>query len=354
MRDSFLMRRVGAVAVTVVVAAALLLGGWWAGRAALEPPSDPLAAPAPVSLEVVAGTVGRSLPLSATAQWETVGEVRAPVDGVVTSIDFDPAVPVADGARVASVNLVPTFVASGALPVFRSMGPDTRGADVAQLQAFLARIGYDPGRQDGVFAAATERAVRAWQTAVGTPVTGVVELGSIVFVPSLPGRARAVVEVGVSVGAGEPLLELVGDAPAFELALTDEQVTLIPPDAIVLVTAPEGEWEARAGGIERGEEGNPVLQLVGIAGASVCADACASVPLVGESGWLATVVVVPEVSGPVVPVGAIRTDPGGTRFVVTAGGEELVVEVLASSDGQAVVEGVEVATMVLLPSVSPP
>lgn len=348
------MRRVGSVVVAVLFAAALLVGGWWAGQAALEPPSDPLAAPAPVSFEVVEGTVGRSLPLSATARWETVGLVRAPIDGVVTSIDFDPAVPVADGARIASVNLVPAFVATGAVPAFRGMGPDSRGADVAQLQAFLARVGHDPGPQDGVFAAATERAVRAWQAAVGAPVTGVVELGSIVFVPSLPARARAVVEVGVGVGAGEPLLELVGAAPEFDLALTDEQVTLIPPDAVVRVTGPEGEWEARAGGIERGEEGNPVLELIGIDGSSVCAEACAAVPLVGESSWVATVVVIAEVTGPLVPVGAIRTDPGGTRSVVTDTGEELVVEVLGSSDGQAVVDGVEIGTRVLLPAAASP
>lgn len=342
------------MAIALVLAAALLAAGWWAGRAALEPPQDPLAAPEPVAVEVAEGTVGRTLGLSASASWGTVGVIRAPVGGVVTSVDVDAAAPLGEGSRIASVNLVPTFAAAGAVPVFRDMAAGNRGADVAQLEAFLARAGYDPGIQDGVFSAATVRAVRAWQAAVGAGVTGTVSLGSLVFVPQLPARARPLIEVGVNVAAGESVAELVAAAPTFTMGLTDDQVALTPPGTVVRLTAPEGTWEARAGLIDRDPlDGNPRLTLEGVDGAPVCADTCSVVPVVGESSYSAQVVIVPEVTGPVVPVGAVRTDPDGSRFVVTDAGDEVPVEVLASADGQAVVQGVDVGVRVLLPAVPP-
>lgn len=346
------MLRIGQAAVALVVAGGLVLAGWWAGRTALEPPGDPLATPAPVSVEVSTGTVGRSLPLSAIASWSTVGVVRAPVGGVVTSVDIDPGVPVEEGVRLATVNLVPTFAAIGTVPVFRDLGPGARGADVAQLQGFLLRTGHDPGTQDGIFASATTRAVRAWQAAVGSPVTGTVSLGSLVFVPALPARARPSVAVGDTVGPGEPLLEVVGAAPGFEIGLTEEQVSLIPPDAVVRLTGPEGEWRAQVGAVER-VDGEPVLQLDGGDGAAVCGDGCDAVPLIGASSWAASVVVVPEVTGSLVPVGAIRTDPDGSRFVVTEAGQRIPVEVLGSADGQAVVDGVDPGVRVALPGDPP-
>lgn len=63
------VRRAAALMAGLACAVALVAVGWWAGRTALEPPADPLAALAPVSIEVVAGRVGRTLPLSALAQW---------------------------------------------------------------------------------------------------------------------------------------------------------------------------------------------------------------------------------------------------------------------------------------------
>jgi len=346
------MRWAGKAIAFVAIAVGLVAAGWWAGQSALEPPADPLAAPAPVSIEVVDGTVGRSLPLSATARWATVGVVRAAASGVVTSVDVDPAVPVGEGGRLTSVDLVATYAAVGAVPAFRELAPGVRGADVAQLEAFLARSGHDPGLEDGSFSSATGRAVRAWQTAAGAPVTGTVPLGSLVFVPALPARARPVVEVGASIGAGETLVELVAQAPEFTIGLTPEQVTLIPPEAAVRLTGSKSEWAATGGRVDI-VEGSPVMRLLGVDGQSVCGLTCADVPLVSESSWAAEVILVPEVTGSVVPVGAVQTGPDGARFVVNDAGNEVPVEVLGSADGQAVVEGVQPGDRVLLPALPP-
>ncbi|MDK2784604.1 MAG: hypothetical protein PWR11_470 [Bacillota bacterium] len=50
----------------------------------------------------------------------------------------------------------------------------TYGDDVAELQATLARLGYDPGPIDGIFGKLTEQAVRLFQARHGLVVDGVV------------------------------------------------------------------------------------------------------------------------------------------------------------------------------------
>jgi len=51
--------------------------------------------------------------------------------------------------------------------------PHLRGDDIADLQARLARLGFDPGRVDGIFGPQTERAVLAFQADSGLVVDGI-------------------------------------------------------------------------------------------------------------------------------------------------------------------------------------
>lgn len=53
------------------------------------------------------------------------------------------------------------------------VGPNLRGDDVNELQALLARLGFDSGRVDGIFGAGTERAVSEFQHNCGLYVDGV-------------------------------------------------------------------------------------------------------------------------------------------------------------------------------------
>lgn len=53
------------------------------------------------------------------------------------------------------------------------MAPNVRGDDVAELQASLARIGFDSGRVDGIFGPATARALDDFQHNSGLYVDGV-------------------------------------------------------------------------------------------------------------------------------------------------------------------------------------
>ena len=51
--------------------------------------------------------------------------------------------------------------------------PNLRGDDVSELQAMLARIGFDPGRADGIFGPSTARALEDFQHNSGLYVDGV-------------------------------------------------------------------------------------------------------------------------------------------------------------------------------------
>lgn len=49
----------------------------------------------------------------------------------------------------------------------------SRGEEVAQIQARLTELGYDPGTADGIFGARTQEAVRAFQQDQGLAVDGI-------------------------------------------------------------------------------------------------------------------------------------------------------------------------------------
>jgi peptidoglycan hydrolase-like protein with peptidoglycan-binding domain len=59
------------------------------------------------------------------------------------------------------------FVLAGAVPMYRTIGPGTKGPDVKQLQEGLGRLGYLKSNADGVFGAGTVTAVQKWYQAKG-------------------------------------------------------------------------------------------------------------------------------------------------------------------------------------------
>jgi peptidoglycan hydrolase-like protein with peptidoglycan-binding domain len=344
-----LPRRLFTTAVAVLTAVGLLAGGWWAGRTALQPPRDPLVAEQPVTAPVQDGTVGRSLTLTATATWPTVGSVLAYRGGIVTAADPGDGV-VEAGESLLRIDLTPVVVAVGAVPAFRDLARGAKGPDVQQLQAFLADAGFDPRDRDGIFAGGTQQAVRAWQRAQGQQVTGAVPLGTLVFLPALPAHVRLSARVGDPVTTGDTLAEVLAPAPEFVVPVTDEQRAMIPPSTPVEV-GDESEktgWTGQTADVIRTDDGGQALRLVAPDGGGVCGQHCDQVPRESASTWRAEIVLVPEASGPVVPVAALRTDADGRRFVVTTDGTEVDVEVLSSANGLALVDGVESGTEILL------
>lgn len=57
--------------------------------------------------------------------------------------------------------------------------PPFRGDDVRELQAYLNRLGFNAGREDGIFGQETDRALRAFQNDMGLPVDGIAGTSTI-------------------------------------------------------------------------------------------------------------------------------------------------------------------------------
>ena len=106
----------------------------------------------------------------------------------------------------------PVVALSGNLPAWRSLSTSSAdGVDIAQLEAALVALGYDPASKvtvDNHFDAATRTMVKAWQQGLGIDETGKVTLRSVVFLPSTTSVTAVEQRVGDSVAEGDAVLQL--------------------------------------------------------------------------------------------------------------------------------------------------
>jgi peptidoglycan hydrolase-like protein with peptidoglycan-binding domain len=345
--------------VALVVLGLVGAAGFWAGRQVLVPPANPLdEGLVPVTYVVAEGRVGRSLRFVAVAEWVLAPLARNAAAGTVTTVDVASGEEVVSGQRLYSVDLRPVLIAQGEVPMFRELSLNGRGPDVAQLQTLLAGLGFYQGEVDGVFRTGTRTAVRAWQESLGVTVDGVVRRGDLIFVPGLPVRVALASEllVGAILSGGEPLVLSVPSDPLFRVPLSVEQRTVVPLSAPVLVTFPEGVWEGRVDrAVENPQSGQLDLILTTADGGPLCGDECARwVELDRPTDFGVEIVVIPETVGPAVPVAAIGIDAGNQPYVTAASGERIDIGIVESSQGIAVVEGVEIGTVLLLAITPPP
>ncbi len=329
----------------------LMAGAFWAGRVTMAPPQigTPVATEA-VLTEVVDASVGRSF------TWATqVVQEREPVAintlaGVVTEAKASGTFDVGDVLyRVANA---PVRVIQGPAAFYRDLGPGARGADVRQLNDALVSLGL-LGSTNDQYSSATARAVRAWQKQLGVAQTGLVPLGEVVSVPSLPTNlaidSEKVRQSAVLAG-GEGVVTLPSGEPQFSMVVTSEQERMAPSTSQIVVHHEGHDWPAVVAEVGRDASGQAKWILSAPAGGVVCADQCGSLPAAEELSLLADVMVSAPVTGPGVPVAAITTKPDGSTVVLVAdAGQERTerpVTVLGSQDGIAVVEGLSVGERV--------
>jgi peptidoglycan hydrolase-like protein with peptidoglycan-binding domain len=79
---------------------------------------------------------------------------------------------VQEGQALAEVNGRPVLVLQGDTPAFREIRAGMTGTDVKQIQAALARLGFDPHAVDGVFGPGTQKALADWYGSLGYPAVG--------------------------------------------------------------------------------------------------------------------------------------------------------------------------------------
>ncbi len=151
------------------------------------------------------------------------------------------------------------------------------GRDVAALNANLHALGDGSGLSGEIFGAATEAAIRAFQSARGMTVTGELSLGSVVFERGAVRVTSVTPELGASVTPG-PVLGVTSTRPQVKIALSAAEQSSVKVGAHVSITLPNEQTTpgvissvgtvAKApaskeggGGPENGEEGGPTIEV---------------------------------------------------------------------------------------------
>lgn len=346
---------------TLVVGAALLVcvgsGVGWAASAVFAPPRDVLSKTAYTHVELVDGEVGSSLTLNSVAQWQATPVGTNQATGTVTSISAAGGDEVQAGDVLYSVNLRPVVVAAGQTPAFRQLSRGTNGADAQQLQSFLHETGFYDGEIDGKLGGESEQAIRAWQRSLGVEADGTVHLGDLIFVPSLPGRIALDEEIvfrGAALLGGEEVVSGLASEPIFTLPVTATQAASMPVGTRVNIRMADATWQASVAGQQPDPEGADQIEILleGVDGATICSNACGTLPVVGQSLLSSEIITQPAVQGVVAPSAALLTAPDKKISVIDRQGVEHPVTVVASARGMSVITGVPAGLKVRVPATS--
>ena len=137
--------------------------------------------------------------------------------------------------------------------------PAFRGDDVRELQRQLNVLGFDAGKEDGIFGAGTDRGLREFQRNVATTPDGIVGLETVRSIaryrPVVEAPSRAVVREGEA--ARGPGLALAGAVIAIDPDRVDEDDADVSMAIAREMTARLGEIGTRSALLRNGSE--PIL-----------------------------------------------------------------------------------------------
>jgi peptidoglycan hydrolase-like protein with peptidoglycan-binding domain len=197
-------------------------GAWvWAANGATGP------SPTTATRPVATATVERGT-ISATESWDgTLGHGKPLTvigfgQGMITRL-AEQGKTVERGDELFRVNEQPVTLLYGAVPMYRDLRPGTSGADVRQLEANLARLGYDGFSTDDDFTLSTANAVRRWQADIGAAATGTVSRSTVVFMLEGGRIDSHRADVGALVTPGRPVVDITGteQVVSFEAEVED-------------------------------------------------------------------------------------------------------------------------------------
>jgi hypothetical protein len=226
----------------VVVAAAALCGAAITvavrGTPAPAAPNPPPVGTATVVRTDLASTVLAQGTLGYTASPPVVNGLN----GTYTSVLAAGTV-VQPGQTLYRVDNQPVLLMNGDVPAWRPFAPGmTDGPDVRQLEANLIVLGDARGlftQAGSQYGPAAVAAVERWQTALGVPATGSVDLGAIVFQPSAVRIEAATVALGQRASAGDLPYQVTTTTRSVSVTLTPNDPT-VPVGQQVSIQLPSG------------------------------------------------------------------------------------------------------------------
>ncbi len=332
------------VSLVVFAGLGVVFGRWAFGTPELEDAAESRA-----TVVVSSMTVGRSMPVMVSASWVARPFGVGAAEGVLTSLSVADGATVNVGDVLYTVDLRPVVAAVGTVPAFRDLTRGDTGADVVQLQQFLAAVGLFDGEADGEFDYWTAVAVEAWQEGVGVESDGVVRAGDIVYASRLPTRVRLVEDmaVGDRLMAGDVVLSSLDGVPEF--AVTVLSGSTLSATLPITVTVGDQVVETVVSSTRSDQGGASVWSLTRVDGSSVCADWCDQVALdPALAVYPGEQVVTPAATGPGVPAAAVWFTASGEPYLVSVDGTQLPVTIVSQGQGGVVVDGVELGTVVVL------
>lgn len=246
------------------------------------------------------------------------------------------------------------YVIQAATPFYQDIVPKSSGQNVKQVEGFLKSLDLFAGTPDGTYDAATAQAIKAWQTSTGQKPDGVIELGRVVAISSLPAQIELAdaISPGKQLAGGEDAVMAASGKRTFTLALTAEQAAMIPQDSVVEIQHEKSVWKAIIAQTSSEDSGNVVHTLSAQDGGEVCGAHCADLPSGSNVTLRSKVIVVPATNGIGIPAAAITTDPSGRAQVTTESGS-VNVTVLASGQGIVIVDGLDAGAKVRVLEASP-
>lgn len=231
------------VALSLVVTVALIAGGafWvYSANATTNDESNGQTFTGTTD-EIVMGDLQGDTTVTGTLKFSGPRSIQANSDGTVTALP-EPGSVLTRGDRLYSIDDVPSFLLSGALPAWRDFasGMDD-GPDVKQLEENLRDLGYFTEEPDDRFRWTTTEAIMKWQEANGQSRTGTLPLGSVVFVSGDLRAGEISSGLGTRVGPGGDLYTATATTQVVEanVKLADQQLAAL--DTPVTVRLPGGE-----------------------------------------------------------------------------------------------------------------
>ncbi len=213
MRRGALPALLAAAAVTGVVATLSVRGGQAAPTAAATQPRPATATVVRTDLVAAALTAG-------TLGYAGARPVVNQLPGTYTWLPR-PGTAIRPGDTLYRVDDTPVTLMTGATPAWRPFGLGmTDGPDVRQLQAALIAGHFAEGlptAPTGHYDLLTADAVERWQAARGLPVTGLIPLGQVIFLP------EAVLIGRMNVAAGE---DATGGQQPYQVMTVQRTVTV--------------------------------------------------------------------------------------------------------------------------------
>lgn len=229
----------------------MLAGGAAVAGALIATDNDPVATADEAQDRSTAALERRDLveytDLDGTLGYPGTEQLVATSDGTLTAVP-DVGEVLERGDTLYEVNETPIVLFYGDTPAWRELAAGIApGADVRQLEENLVALGYDPDAAitvDGVFDDATSDAIKRWEEDLGLEVNGIVELGSVVF---LPGRLELAQQLVTRGGAAHPGTAVIEVTLADQVETVDARYPRAVGDGTINDVLPSGS------AVERGD-----------------------------------------------------------------------------------------------------